>query len=888
MTSQEILTFLSQASRSFGGEIDFVGMVLDIIGYRIDELRGDIWNERCSLDVKCYRILDNIGKKKTRAKDFLFEGKGKAVLRNGRMTICPTEVGENGSVAFSIANGRIEVLTRNVRDERLRETDRNDPVAMAAFVETFVRMQDKYHPFSQSSGGYEDGDRVDISITGIDDDDTICCRVPDSGHPISGRILNEELIPGIRPTDLVPYFFEEDVIHGAVLRQQDEGNTFSIKDAYTEYAIKKAGRDSRKETVMACRVLRVNEPRGRITWMTPHGYGGLSYLFPGRDLKPGDMMNLQVLNTQHIGGKFYINLGLPNEEAAEAEVGFDSEEDVLADFLQGGPEIQSDEPVEEQGATPSKDREMLRALASVLVGRAGHIPAMEALRYIATATILSKLIGDNDAVAALKPVEYYLRQRILFARGVEIPATAQYPLSQDQADVLRMLHLCDHPGDDLLHEAAGLRKGTLAADIASLLLGLQISRSFPDDVRTERETIRQRICHLIGVGDQYRPKEVIRTGKYGNAEGHEVEFKSSYVFRNDGRGADIHYQGRGQVFEAVCGFLNADGGTLYLGVNDDGNPIVSKTAGLTADIDWLGLNYQWILGERRAALGHPVNKVTSLDSYVQFLSAEKEMYFKDSVRGNITIEVTEDNDAIRMTVRPSEFEIAYLYSNPQHNDGIAFVRDGGRTVPMSRVQKTQRLATLKKITKEMGFVVIIQEAIDQSRKLIFKDYSSGSSGEFKDRNVVPVQLFYNDENVYCYDLDVRDYRQFRLHRIGSIEPHPDGNPYPLGQQPRRKYDVFRWLDVGERSYHIKLRLQVGAMNYLLEEYSCAERLPSEEFYEEDPNHWILDTRVYGLIPVRRFYLGLADKIEILDTEDSETLKADIREYLEENSGFPDM
>jgi hypothetical protein len=46
--------------------------------------------------------------------------------------------------------------------------------------------------------------------------------------------------------------------------------------------------------------------------------------------------------------------------------------------------------------------------------------------------------------------------------------------------------------------------------------------------------------------------------------------------------------------------------------------------------------------------------------------------------------------------------------------------------------------------------------------------------------------------------------------------------------------------------------------------------------------------VYGLIPVRRFYLGLADKIEILDTEDSETLKADIREYLEENSGFPDM
>lgn len=35
------------------------------------------------------------------------------------------------------------------------------------------------------------------------------------------------------------------------------------------------------------------------------------------------------------------------------------------------------------------------------------------------------------------------------------------------------------------------------------------------------------------------------------------------------------------VFEAVCGFLNADGGVLYLGVNDQGDPILARDRGLT-------------------------------------------------------------------------------------------------------------------------------------------------------------------------------------------------------------------------------------------------------------------------------------------------------------------
>ena len=79
-------------------------------------------------------------------------------------------------------------------------------------------------------------------------------------------------------------------------------------------------------------------------------------------------------------------------------------------------------------------------------------------------------------------------------------------------------------------------------------------------------------------------------------------------------------------------------------------------------------------------------------------------------------------------------------------------------------------------------------------------------------------------------------------------------------------------------------MSVAAKNYFLEEYSCAEKLPKEEFYQESKDKWILDTQVSGLGAVQRFYLGLAEWIEILDTEDSGELKREIAGYIEKNLG----
>jgi hypothetical protein len=76
--------------------------------------------------------------------------------------------------------------------------------------------------------------------------------------------------------------------------------------------------------------------------------------------------------------------------------------------------------------------------------------------------------------------------------------------------------------------------------------------------------------------------------------------------RNDGRGPDLDYQGRGQVFEAVCGFLNANGGVLFLGVNDSGDPVTMEGRGLAGDMAWLTANYDTVnaRGRRLLVLRH--------------------------------------------------------------------------------------------------------------------------------------------------------------------------------------------------------------------------------------------------------------------------------------------
>ena len=879
-----LLLFLSYSAAAVRTGSDFLPMALDVVCHKVKRLGLDwhILQEATSLDLLSYKLLAGTTFDRSVSETLSVRGRGQLFCRGGVLSVSSSGALESGSRAFSVCGDRVGVYTRNVRDERLKSAAQADAASLRSFASTFLRVQEEGDRRGGPRREYQDGEAVDIEILSLSEGgDSLECRVVGEGDVPLGTLIDEELIKGVRTSDLMPYFCELDCIRGALLYKDGDRVRFSIGDAYASYARRVAEKDFRENTCFQAKVYNVNDTWGRVNWITPSGYCGITKSEDTPGVKVGDVRILQVLNVQRQGAHTYVNLCAPRFDV-DGVRRFAGEEDILKDFVTTRETILAEREKDLSQETVEGGGE-LEALAAILASPLRSISSIETYRRLLVALFLTQLRGDREALGRLRAEAEYLCLCLCFAQDSPQPTPREAALPADREAVARMLLGWERPSPALRDELLCHGADTVPGQVAALMYGAVLADEYRDELKADRDKIRRRICEILGVGDAFEASGGLRRGKYGSVEGQEVEFKSSYVFRNDGGGADLEAQGRGEVFEAVCGFLNADGGVLYLGVGDQGDPILARERGLWADKAWLRDHRNQVNRDRFERLGHStlperIGVEGDLDSYVQFLNGEKELFFKEAFWGNITIEVTPDCDAIKMEVEPARYEVAYLYSDRKRSDGEAYVRDGGRTVPMTRVRKEQRLSELKQLAKEMGFVVTIQEAIDRHQRLIFKDYASGNSGQVADRLVVPVNLFYNDENVYCLDLASRKYKQFRLHRIGSIEPAEDTSPYPLPAMEPLQADVFRWLPEGKRSYHVRLRMDVAARNCLLEEYSCAETLPREEFYEEKNNKWVLDTHVNGLGAVRRFYLGLADKIEILESEDAEALREEIASF----------
>ena len=876
--------FLELSSAVVSTDYPFLETALKTLDHDITGV-GFTWlilERSVSLDIPSYHFCKSVKFSKN-TKPFLFSGKGIAECRDGVLTVSSADVKGNPSKAFGVFSDKIEVVTRKANGERLKSSDRENAQALFDFAQTYLETQSSSRPVEAKKKRPEDGDIVDIECFYDDDDQQLFMVVGDDSE-MSGPLQEEELIRGFYTHDLLDFIAPGDCIRNAELILDGGEVKFSIRDTYERFCRGRAESDWRSGIVFQARALRVLDDIKRVNWLTVRGFGGVSIL--NGEERVGQVMSLEVDSIKDTRG-FFINLRQPRYDNGQPVVQFaEGEEagyDVLSEFVCSRKTLflERQRDREEKATIPTEGK-ALHSLARIILNRASSAGSMEKCFRLLTALFLAKMTDDGTLETAVWPPLAHLLHLLAFARNQElsIPQGLAGTANNEQS-ILRCLELMSPRSarEDLLAFASS--DDTILRDCASLILAWQTAQDYQDEVHVEDDAIRERICHLLGVSDLFTKSEGGKTGKYGSTEHGNIEFKSSYVFRNDKKHpvADIFYQGRGQVFEAVCAFLNTDeGGVVYVGVNDSGNPIKDDNWGINADIKWLGDNYDRISRERFAILRHGITKVEDVDSMSRFLQNEKELYFKESVQDLIDIEATEDMDAIRITVKPSQYEIAYLYENSKElKGGVAFKRSGSSSLPMTDHDKRLRLLELKNINREIGFVITIKEAIEKHQKLIFRNYSSSNSARVQNRHVVPVNLFYNDENVYCFDLEAKQYKQFRLHRIESIEPLNDTYTLPLN--PGSGCDVFRWLDVGRKKFHIRLRMKVAAKNYFFEEYSCAEKLPESEFYKDGRDHWILDTHLNGLGAVRRFYLGLADQIEILESEDSEKLKKEIAEYI---------
>lgn len=149
----------------------------------------------------------------------------------------------------------------------------------------------------------------------------------------------------------------------------------------------------------------------------------------------------------------------------------------------------------------------------------------------------------------------------------------------------------------------------------------------------------------------------------------------------------------------------------------------------------------------------------------------------------------------------------------------------------------------------------LSKAIEYRKKVILKNYQSGSSLITKDRFVEPFAFTTNFLDVWAYDLNDGMNKVFKITRIEDVEILNE--PWSEEDKHHEKpVDVFRMS--GEPLERIVLRMTSLAKNLLLEEFPLAEN-----HIRQEGNDWILETEISEVYGAGRFVMGLPADVELL-------------------------
>ena len=149
------------------------------------------------------------------------------------------------------------------------------------------------------------------------------------------------------------------------------------------------------------------------------------------------------------------------------------------------------------------------------------------------------------------------------------------------------------------------------------------------------------------------------------------------------------------------------------------------------------------------------------------------------------------------------------------------------------------------------------EAIKDRKKVILKNYESGNSHKVSDRPVEPFEFTTNMIDVWCYDLEKKENKVFKISRIGEVRVLEE--EWSEEEAHRKSItDCFRMS--GFEQTPVKLEMGIMAKNLLLEEYPLAEK-----DLKKEGDRWILETMVSDMAGVGRFVIGLAHDIKVIDS-----------------------
>lgn len=166
-------------------------------------------------------------------------------------------------------------------------------------------------------------------------------------------------------------------------------------------------------------------------------------------------------------------------------------------------------------------------------------------------------------------------------------------------------------------------------------------------------------------------------------------------------------------------------------------------------------------------------------------------------------------------------------------------------------------------------VKLLSEAIHSAQRVWLKNYHSASSQKVSDRYVEPIHFDEAYTYLLAFDLNAQENRQFKVDRIGKVEPSSEKI---TGNHEAVPLDVFGFS--GETWLPVRLELSARAYRLLIEDFPGAR-----PFIEKQEKSYYFIGQVRDWRGISRFVLGLPGEVKNISPKELTTfLQKEIQRF----------
>ncbi len=716
--------------------------------------------------------------------------------------------------------------------DRLKQQRERDVEAIHAFSNTFVNMLKKVKPVTAARmiHYYADGDRLVVRVVSKQRETITVESVDPAYEKVKGQVVfKKNSLLYYRPSkQIIPYIKEGDLLHA---RMTDcEKNIFSIEEEFVKFMVEYA--EEHRQSDIHAMIIDFQPDKNHTIWLSDNGVIMYSEYADGD--RRDDTARLEIV--EYGSGPYLgkIDADVIVEDTKEIFSQLNAREAFVRAFA-----MDAKMPVKKVEAEVEMLSEtFLKLVLRLLFARQKQIlNPVERYVMLCQARSLAVALDDDLSASYIRFTSKYLRALIQFVREGDIggisldpdPAFAKSKSAMIRMGVLQLLNEYDSTQDSPVLQRTITDFADSIPMLSNLARLIQLSNGMKELVSgASMSVIKREIVKTLSINTEEDADLEAANGNYLGVESDTIEFKQSFVYPPDSNMQPAPDKQAFNVLRGVCAFLNSTlGGTLYLGVNDSG-----YVTGIENDMNYLHIN--------------------TIDSYMRYVQDKAKQEIGLDAIAYLHMEPLYDNQVVAIHVEPHPFRLVEL-----REKSYLRINAESREMPENVRQQiiTQKVYNNR---NESAALSMLQHAYSTKRTVILHNYASNNSGTISDRTIEPFQVITESGMVYGYNVNDKCNKMYAISRIGYVEI--------LGQKWEHSdkhipVQVDDFHMTGTKPIHVSLQLNLAARNLLVEEYPSAKTHITAD--KNDENIWYYDADVYRIEGIGRFYIGLANHIQIL-------------------------